>query len=104
MMVHPQLNQQQSLTLVSILIQISLSSFIYIGSIVSKARQCVGVLFRGFQTRQVSFLKKVYVTYIRPLLEYNSNIWNLKQVFFIDLLEGVRRAFTKRVKAISKLS
>ena len=76
----------------------------HIGSIVSKARQRVGVLFRGFQTRQVSFLKKAYITYIRPLLEYNSNIWNPKQVYFIDLLESVQRAFTKRVKAISKLS
>jgi hypothetical protein len=62
----------------------------HIGSIVSKARQRVGILFRGFQTRLVSFLKKVYVTYIRPLLEYNSNIWNPKQVYFIDLLEFVR--------------
>jgi hypothetical protein len=48
--------------------------------------------------------KKAYITYIRPLLEYNSNIWNPKQVYFIDLLEGVQRAFTNRVKAISNLS
>lgn len=81
-----------------------LSFHSHIGSIVSKARQRVGVLFRGFQTRQISFLRKAYITYIRPLLEYNSNIWNPKQVHFIDLLESVQRAFTKRVKAISKLS
>ena len=76
----------------------------HIGSIVSKARQRVGVLFRGFHTRQVSFLKKAYITYIRPLLEYNSNIWNPTHVYLIDLMENVQRAFTKHVKAISKLS
>ena len=76
----------------------------HIGSIVSKARQRVGILFRGFQNREVSFLKKAYITYIRPLLEYNSNIWNPTQVYFTDLLESVQRGFTKRVKAISKLT
>jgi len=76
----------------------------HIGSIVSKARQRVGVLFRGFHTRQVSFLKKAYITYIRPLLEYNSNIWNPTHVYLIDLMENVQRAFTKRVKALSQLS
>ena len=45
----------------------------HISSIVSKARQRVGFLFRGFFTRNVSFLRKAYITYIRPLLEYNSN-------------------------------
>jgi len=30
-----------------------------IGSIVSEARQRVGVLFQGFHTRQVSFLKRL---------------------------------------------
>jgi hypothetical protein len=50
------------------------------------------------------FLKKAYITYIRPLLEYNSNIWNPTQVYFTDLPESVRRGFTKRVKAISKLT
>jgi hypothetical protein len=76
----------------------------HIGSIVSKARQRVGVLFRGFSTRNVAFLRKAYITYIRPLLEYNSNIWNPTQIQLIDLLESVQRCFTKRVAAISKLS
>ena len=38
------------------------------------------------------------------LLKYNSNIWNPTQVYSIDLIESVQQAFTKRVKAISKLS
>jgi hypothetical protein len=75
----------------------------HIGSIVSKARQRVGVLFRGFRNRQISFLKKAFITYIRPLLEYNSNIWNPTHVYLTDLLESVQRSFTKRVQAVSKL-
>ena len=41
-----------------------------IGSIIAKARQRVGVLFCGSHTRQVIFLKKAYITYIRPLLQF----------------------------------
>ena len=68
-------------------------------SIVSKARQRVGFLFRGFSTRNVSFLRKAYITYIRPLLEYNSNIWNPTQIQLINLLEGVQRMTTMLYKA-----
>jgi hypothetical protein len=76
----------------------------HISSIISRARQRVGILFRGFHTRQTSFLKKAFNTYIRPLLEYNSNIWNPTLVYLTDQLESVQRGFTKRVKAISNLS
>ena len=58
----------------------------------------------GFHTRYVILLKKAYITYIRPLLDYNSNIWNPTRVYFINLLESIQRAFTKYVEAISKLS
>jgi len=38
----------------------------HIGSIVSKAHQRIGVLFRGFHTRQVSFKKRLLPhTYVR---------------------------------------
>jgi len=68
-------------------------------SMVSEARQRVW-LFQGFHT---IIFKKVFTTYIRLLLEYNSNIWNLTQVYFTDLLINVQRGFKKHVTAISNL-
>lgn len=66
-------------------------------------RQRVDVMFRSVDTTQL-LLKKAYSSYIRPLLEYDYNIWNRTQVYFIDLKGNVQRAFTKCIKAIYKLS
>ena len=97
------LSESTSVSDLGIEINTNLSFHSHIGSIVSKARQRVGVLFRGFHTRNISLFKKAFITYIRPLLEYNSNIWNLTQVYLIDLLESVQLGLTKRVNAISTL-
>ena len=48
----------------------------HINKIVAKAYGRVGTLFRGFTTRNPSILRKAYVTYIRPILEYASNVWS----------------------------
>ena len=49
-------------------------------------------------------MNRSFVTYIRPLLEFNSIIWNPTQVFLIDSLENVQRKFTKRIPSISHLN
>ena len=46
----------------------------YVNSIASSAKAKVGLLFRSFKTRDPSLLKRAYVTYIRPKLEYASNL------------------------------
>jgi ribonuclease P/MRP protein subunit RPP40 len=48
-------------------------------NIVSKSLQRCGVLFREFVSRDLSFLIKAFVVYVRPILEYNSCIWNPSQ-------------------------
>jgi hypothetical protein len=76
----------------------------HIDTVVSKARQRTSVLYRGFTSRNIQLLSKAFVTYIRPLLEYNSIVWNPTQVYLIDSLENVQRNFTKRIPSISHLS
>ena len=46
-----------------------LSYHAHIVSIVGKATQRVGILFRGFVTRDLKFMRKAFITYIRSLLE-----------------------------------
>jgi hypothetical protein len=48
----------------------------HIHNIVSKSSQRCGIVFRGFVCRNLSFLRKAFLTYVRPILEYNSIIWN----------------------------
>lgn len=75
----------------------------HIDSIVTKASMRVGVLFRGFVCRDAAFLRKAYITYIRPLLEVSSVVWNPVLQKHIDQIEKVQRKFTKRIPSLSTL-
>jgi len=57
----------------------------------------VGVFFRRFASRSLDIVHKTFATYIRPLLEYNSNVWNPSKKYLIVQLENVQRKFTKGV-------
>jgi hypothetical protein len=47
---------------------------------------------------------RAFVVYIRPVVEYNSVVWNPCTVHLIDILESVQRSCTKRNPSISKLT
>ena len=76
----------------------------HISNIVAKAYCRQSVLFRGFATRDLSFMRKAFITYIRPLLEYNSSIWNPSEIYLIDLIENIQREFSRRIPSLSDLS
>jgi hypothetical protein len=82
----------------------NLSFKLHISTIITKALQRVGVFFRGFNSRRLDFVRKTFITYIRPMLEYNSTVWNPAQKYLIDKIESVQRRFTKRIVSISNLS
>lgn len=76
----------------------------HINNIVFKARQRVGVLFRGFLTRNINVMRRAFTVYIRPILEYNSIVWNPSLIHLTELLESVQHNFTKRIPSISSRS
>ena len=76
----------------------------HINNIVTKARQRQGIFFRGFCSRDLELVRKAFITYIRPILEYNSIIWNPHEIFLIDLIENVQRNFTKNIPYLNHLS
>jgi len=57
----------------------------------------LGLLFRGFVSRNVHVFRQAYNTYIRPLLENASNVWSLHLITHINSLKRVQRHFTKRI-------
>jgi hypothetical protein len=73
----------------------------HINGIVSRARQRISILFRGFASRNNDILKRAFIVYIRPMVEYNSVVWNPRCIFLTDLLESVQRHFTKRIPSLS---
>jgi len=58
----------------------------------------------GIESRHPALVRKVPITYIRPTLEFNSNIWNPTKKYLIDKLENIKRRFTKRVPSLPHLS
>jgi hypothetical protein len=82
----------------------NLSFEAHINNIVSKARQRISTLFRGFITRNLYIMRRAFITYIRPIVEYNSVVWNPSLIHLIDLIENVQRHFSKRIPQLSSLS
>jgi len=64
----------------------------------------VGVFFRRFTSRSSNIVRKTFTTYIRPILEYNSNVWNPSKKYLIDQLEDVQRRFIKKVTSLENFS
>jgi hypothetical protein len=48
-------------------------------------------------------MRLAFITYIRPILEYNCIIWSPNLIHLIDLIENVQRNFTKRLPSLSSL-
>ena len=94
---------QNSYVDLGVTITCKLSFKAHISSIVSKARQRISILFRGFVTRNLNIMRQAFVTYIRPILEYDSVVWNPCSVHHINLIENVQRNFSKRIPSLSSL-
>ena len=54
-------------------------------------------ILKTFKTKNIWTLMKLYKTYIRPKLEYNTPIWNPYLLKNINTIESVQRRFTKIV-------
>ena len=72
-----------------------LNSHAYCSQIVRSAAWRIKQLNIVFHCNDVNFRKFLYVTYIRPLLEFNTQIWSPHLVGDINLIENVQRRFTK---------
>ena len=70
----------------------------HINRIVAKAFSRIVILFRGFINGDIAFLRMAYTVYIRPILEYVSNVWSPHFIKYINSIENVQRHFTKRIR------
>ncbi|EYC41658.1 hypothetical protein Y032_0560g3463 [Ancylostoma ceylanicum] len=68
--------------------------------------KCVRIAFtksnhilRAFSTRNLDTLYKLFVTYVRPKLEYCTTLWSPSRKLSSDALEEVQRKYTWRIFA-----
>ena len=64
----------------------------------------MNLLFRCFNCQNVNNLVKGYKTYVRPLLEYCTQVWSPYRIKDIKAIEGVQRRFTKRLRGLENLT
>ena len=64
----------------------NLSFNIHINSICSKAYIIINSIFRCYITNDYVFLLQAYISYVHPILEYNSYIWN-PRTHYIGILK-----------------
>ena len=76
----------------------------HIDDICLKANRLLGMVFKLFSSRSRDFLVRIYLTYIRPRLEYASIIWNPSGVGLSKQLENVQRRFTRKLFGDIQLS
>ena len=70
---------------------------IHCSSIAAKAYSRCSLLLKGFHTSDVSILLRVFKTYVRPLLEFNTPVWSPWLFKDIKHIEGVQRYFTREI-------
>ena len=76
----------------------------YYIKITRKAHQRSNLIHRCFASKQRDSLVKAFITYVRPVLEYNIPVWSPALKNNAICIEAVQRKFTKRIHGISGLS
>ena len=88
----------------SIIVDSGLTFDVHINNVVSRAYARTAMLFRGFSTQNITLLRRAYIMYVCPILEYASNVWNPHLLKHINALERVQRHFTKQITVLRNLS
>ena len=76
----------------------------HINSIIKKASTRSILIHKCFLSRDRNSLLKAYAVYVRPLVEYSSQIWSPHCKKYINDLESVQRKFTKRLPGLQHLN
>ena len=71
---------------------------------VNKASMHVDMSLRSFTCRDKLFMKRLFITYIRPTLEYAVPVWCPLDVASATRLELVQRRYTKYITGLYNLS
>ena len=76
----------------------------HISSIVTKAKQRLFLLNKIFISKNPHIMILAFKTYVIPLLEYCSQVWNPQNLDDVRRLESVQRKFTKRLSGYQGLN
>ena len=62
-----------------------------------KAATRANMIFKVFKRRQRSFLLTMFKTFVRPVTEYGTSVWNPSTDYNRNIIEKIQRRYTKRM-------
>lgn len=84
-----------------VLIDSSLKFVHHIDNITRKAAIISKLILASFSSRDPDILKKAFCTYVRPILEYSSPVWNPHKKLLIDRIEKIQKRYTKAIPTLA---
>jgi hypothetical protein len=76
----------------------------HISKIVHTGHSRANLILKCFITRDSDVLIKAFCTYVRPVLEYCSQVWSPHHAGLVNKIEQVQRRFTKKLAGLSNLT
>ena len=82
---------------IGVTVQSNLKFTIHCSNTVKKAYYVTRTIFNTFKFHEPMFYKKMYVCYVRPLLEYACQVWSPMLKCNIDRIEKVQQYYSRRI-------
>ena len=83
-----------------VMVDVSLRFHHHVKSIAGKAGSLMNCLLRTTVCRSAESMTKLFVSHIKPLMEYASTVWSTGFLGDLRLLEGVQRRWTKEIDGL----
>lgn len=80
-----------------------LSFKLHVNDVVRKCQFICHNIFLIFKGHSLDFYKKLYTTYVLPLIDYASPVWFQLNVSEMTKLESIQRKFSKRIPGLHQL-
>ena len=72
----------------------------HVDSVVRKARGLMGCLLRATKCRDQNFMLSLFISHIRPLIDYCSSVWNVGFLGDSRRLESLQRRWSREVEGL----
>ena len=86
-----------------IMVDSKLKFHFHINTVVRKASAVANQILRGTVCRSPDFMVPLFVSHVRPLLDYCSTVWNLGYLGDTRKLEAIQRRWTREVDGMEGL-
>ena len=86
-----------------VIVDSSLKFHTHVSTVVRKASGLANQLLRSTVCRSTEFMVTLFVSHVRPIIDYCSTVWNLGYIGDLKSLESVQRRWTKQVVGLESL-